>query len=251
MFSTTDYDKLQQIMAESPEKKELLTRLLESHQMEISSISHEIRNPLTLVYSTLQLMEHQHPEVLSFRHWNSMRQDIEYMKQLLEELSSYNNGTRLEPSPTDAGTFFKTLALSFATSITDTEIEFTSRIGHHLPVISMDSVKIKQVLLNLLTNARDAVLSCPGSAHPSITLDVSAMKDMLQVTISDTGCGICPEDLPGIFEPFVTHKANGTGLGLAIAQRIILAHHGSINVESSLGYGTTFVIMLPVQQDAC
>lgn len=84
MFSTTDYDKLQQIMAESPQKKELLTRLLESHRMDISTISHEIRNPLTLVYSTLQLIESQHPEVLTFPHWEGMRQDIEYMKQLLE-----------------------------------------------------------------------------------------------------------------------------------------------------------------------
>ena len=85
MFSTTDCDKLQQIMKESPEKNELLTRLLESHRMEISTISHEIRNPLTLVYSTLQLIETQHPEVTSFRHRAEMHQDIEYMKQLLEE----------------------------------------------------------------------------------------------------------------------------------------------------------------------
>ena len=95
MFSAADYDKLQQIMEESPDKKELLTRLLKSHRMEINAISHEIRNPLTLVYSTLQLIEAQHPEVLEFRHWTSLHQDIEYMNQLLEELSSYNNSTKL------------------------------------------------------------------------------------------------------------------------------------------------------------
>ena len=64
--------------------------------MEISTISHEIRNPLTLVYSTLQLIESQHPEVLTFSHWTELHQDIEYMKFLLEDLSSYNNGERLE-----------------------------------------------------------------------------------------------------------------------------------------------------------
>lgn len=98
MFSATDYDKLQQIMEESSDKKELLTRLLESHRMEVSAISHEIRNPLTLVYSTLQLIEAQHPEVLDFCHWDSMHQDIEYMTQLLSELSSYNNGEKLSLS---------------------------------------------------------------------------------------------------------------------------------------------------------
>lgn len=64
MFTTTDYDNLRQIMAESPEKKELLTRLLASHKMEISTISHEIRNPLTLVYSMLQMIETAHPKFL-------------------------------------------------------------------------------------------------------------------------------------------------------------------------------------------
>ena len=63
MLSSTDYDKLQQIMQENPENEALINRLLTSHQMEISTISHEIRNPLTLVYSTLQLIESQHPDV--------------------------------------------------------------------------------------------------------------------------------------------------------------------------------------------
>ena len=63
MLSSTDHDKLQQIMQENPENEALINRLLTSHQMEISTISHEIRNPLTLVYSTLQLIESQHPEV--------------------------------------------------------------------------------------------------------------------------------------------------------------------------------------------
>ena len=75
--------------------------------MDISTISHEIRNPLTLVYSTLQLIESQHPEVLTFPHWEGMRQDIEYMKQLLEQFSSYNNGERLECASTDARTFLR------------------------------------------------------------------------------------------------------------------------------------------------
>lgn len=251
MFSMTDYDKLQQIMEEDPEKKELLTRLLESHRMEISAISHEIRNPLTLVYSTLQLIETQHPEVLTFRHWNSMHQDIEYMKQLLEELSSYNNGERLTLSEINTDAFFKTLALSFASSILDMKIEFTSRIAPDLPAITIDAVKLRQTLLNLLSNAKDAVISCPDCKYPSITLDVCLTNEntTLQIIISDTGCGISEERLTSIFEPFVTHKSNGTGLGLAIVKRIITAHQGAISVTSSLGKGTSFVITLPIQKN--
>ena len=93
--------------AESPEKEELLTRLLHSHRMDISTISHEIRNPLTLIYSTLQMIEASNPEVLNIRHWSDLHSDIEYMKQLLEELSAYNNGQRLSPSSTDFDIFLK------------------------------------------------------------------------------------------------------------------------------------------------
>ena len=250
MFSTTDYDKLRLIMEESPEKKELLTRLLESHRMEVSTISHEIRNPLTLVYSTLQLIEAQHPEVRSIRHWDSMRQDIEYMNQLLEELSSYNNGEKLTLTSSDTTVFLRTLVLSFASSLMDTEIEFTSRIAPNLPALLIDSVKIRQTLLNLLRNAQDAVSSPRDSYHPSIRLDAEYKNHAVTISITDNGVGIDAGELTSIFDPFVTHKKGGTGLGLAIAKRIVSAHGGSIHAESTPGEGSSFMIILPVQQDA-
>lgn len=282
MFNATDYDKLQQIMAESPEKKELLTRLLESQKMTISMIGHEIRNPLTLVYSTLQLIESQHPEVLTYRHWSGMKSDVEYMTQLLEELSAYNNGERLNISSIETNTFLKTIALSFASSIVDTDITFTSRIQPDLPAVSGDTVKLRQVLLNLLANARDAVTQMSESVskdtpaqmtefvsddaslyHPSIRFEArlenpesipssvsndtdTESEQILHISIADNGCGISEEDLPGIFEPFVTHKSGGTGLGLAIAKRIAAAHSGTLRAESTPGEGTLFHLSLPV-----
>lgn len=248
MFSMTDYDKLQQIMEESPEKKELLTKLLESHKMTISTISHEIRNPLTLIYSTLQLIESQHPEVTTYKHWSGMRQDIEYMKLLLEELSAYNNGERLKLSAIESNTFFKTLALSFAASLIDTEIEFTSKIEPNLPMIQGDRLKLREVLLNLLANAKDAVnlMTYNEGLHPTISLSVTSANDLLIISVTDNGCGICNEEIENIFEPFITHKENGTGLGLAIAMRIAKAHNGNLTVTSVPGVHTTFVLTLPV-----
>lgn len=245
MFSASDYDKLQQIMAESPEKKELLTRLLESHQMSLSTISHEIRNPLTLVYSTLQFIESQHPEVLEFKHWSDMRRDIEYMKLLLEELSSYNNSEKLSLSSLDTNTFFKTLALSFAASVVEDELQFTSHILPQLPVIKADAVKLRQLLLNLLTNARDAVDR--NSPLSTVTLDVYTEANTLIVSVKDNGCGIDPEKLAHIFEPFVTYKKQGSGLGLAIANRIARAHGGTLCATSTPGVSTVFTLTLPIQ----
>ena len=250
MFSETNNDKLQQIMEQNPEIKSFVTRLLDSHRLEISAISHEIRNPLTLVYSTLQLIESQHPEVLSFRHWDSMHQDIEYMNQLLEELSSYNNGEQLHLAAVDTAKFLKKAALSFAASLVDTDIEFTSHIANELPQTYVDSVKIRQTLLNLLRNAREAVDTCTNSVRPTIRLNADCIDDMIRITVADNGCGINPQDLSSIFEPFVTHKNGGSGLGLAIARRIVTAHGGTLHVNSTIKTGSAFTIMLPVKQDA-
>ena len=197
MLSSTDHDKLQQIIQEHPETEELFNRIFKSHQMDISTISHEIRNPLTLVYSTLQLIESQHPEVLEFAHWSELHQDIEYMKLLLEDLSSYNNGERLDLAPLSTGSFFRRIALSFASSIIDTDIEFTSYIPEDLPVLSADSVKLRQALLNLLRNAADHGLESNEERVAlgkeevgNIYLDAYQEGNNVNIQFRDDGCGI-------------------------------------------------------------
>ena len=234
MFTESDYEKLHQIMAESPEKEALLTRLLHSHRMDISTISHEIRNPLTLIYSTLQMIEASNPEVLNIRHWSDLHSDIEYMKQLLEELSAYNNG-----------------------------------------VMPADSIKLREVLLNLLGNARDAVMiqqstcsnhldsacNCESNRSldtgkaltysPQIHFHAWKEHSNLIISVSDNGCGIAPEHLSSVFEPFVTYKSSGTGLGLPLSRRIIEAHGGTLTVHSEpdlpdCQLKTTFTLTIPI-----
>jgi len=215
-------------------------------------ITHEIRNPLTMVYSTLQLIEAKHPEVSQFEHWSDLHHDIDYMIHLLEELSSYNNGSRLRLKTIDSGYFFKRTALSFAASIINQKIEFLSKIEPGLPPIQCDEVRLQEVLLNLLFNARDALFESleKGICHtPIIRLSVSSHHDTLQIIIEDNGCGIPKEHLDHIFEPFVTYKKQGTGLGLAITARIIEAHNGTVYVSSVPDTGTTFTLTLPVKQD--
>lgn len=251
MFTESDYEKLHQIMAESPEKEDLLTRLLHSHRMDISTISHEIRNPLTLIYSTLQMIEASNPEVLNIRHWSDLHSDIEYMKQLLEELSAYNNGQRLSPSSTDFDIFLKKISLSFASSIIETDIEFISRIEPELPVMPADSIKLREVLLNLLGNARDAVLIHQSTYSPQIHLHAWKEHSNLIISVSDNGCGIAPEHLSSVFEPFVTYKSSGTGLGLPLSRRIIEAHGGTLTVHSEpdlpdYQLKTTFTLTIPI-----
>lgn len=251
MFTKTDYDKLEQLMAEKPENRELLTRLLDSFEESTAAISHEIRNPLTLVYSTLQLLESRHPDVTGDRYWTSLCRDVEYMQQLLTDLSSFSHSRSLRLSRFSFRSLMEQIVLSFAASCADTDISFTSKVSKDLPQLEGDPVKLREVFLNLLRNAREAI-----SGKGSIWLEAACVsqdpKDWdsscvsgIQVTIRDTGCGIEEEQLSRIFEPFVTFKPNGTGLGLAIARRTVRAHGGTLSVSSS-EKGTVFSVFLPV-----
>ena len=127
---------------------------------------------------------------------------------------------------------------------------FTSKIPPALPVIQADPVKLRQLLLNLLTNAKAAVLS-PALKNPeqlpSIFLEARLAKQSLVIEIRDNGCGITSEQRDKIFEPFVTYKKDGTGLGLALARRIATSHGGTLTVSSVPGTFTVFTLSLPVQ----
>ena len=207
----------------------------------LSKFSHELRNPLTSVYSTLQLIQTQHPEVKDYKYWSNLIGDIEYMNELLEELSDYSKSERLSLSSFSLHTLLSQVSLSFAVSIADSDVEYTSKISGSLPQITGDKTKLQEVFLNLLKNAYEATLP-----NKSIYLDASHNDKEVCITIKDTGCGIAKEQLPTIFDPFVTYKKEGTGLGLAICDHIVKAHGGSITVESEIHCGTTFRVTLPI-----
>lgn len=240
-FTSNDYEKLQNLMNESSENRELIQKLLDHQQYTISKISHEIRNPLTLIYSTLQLIETKHPEVSGFEHWNQLLEDTNDTITLLQELSAYNNSEHLHPEMIPLKDFLGRICLSFASSCTDSRVQFTSLIDPDLPDITADKIKLREVFLNLLRNAKDAI-----SDTGSIRLEAVSEENSVKIAVTDTGCGIAPDDLPTIFDPFVTHKSGGTGLGLAIVSRTIAAHSGSIHVDSSLGKGSVFTVILPI-----
>ena len=246
MFTLEDTQKLHKLMNQNPDNDAIIKKLLDSHQFTISKISHEIRNPLTLISSTLQLMEKQHPEVARFSHWSSVLEDIDFMKHLLEDLSSYNNGFRLHAKLIHTSEFINHIILSFASSIVDTAIELSSKIDQNLPDIWGDPIKLRELFLNLLQNAADAVDGCG-----KIQLQAYRRYENIIVTITDNGCGIPSSRLSDIFAPFTTYKANGTGLGLAIVKSVADAHHGSVEVRSALHAGTTFTITLPIQNRPC
>jgi signal transduction histidine kinase len=110
------------------------------------------------------------------------------------------------------------------------------------PLISaIDPDRIKEALLNIITNA------CQATDHGTITVKTRIEDHEAVIELSDTGCGIKTEDLKNIFNPFFTTKPQGTGLGLAVTHKIIQEHNGKIKVESVWGCGTAFRIYLPLE----
>lgn len=213
-----------------------------AHRFAVSKISHEIRNPVTLIYSSLQIIEKEHPEVQDFSLWKETMDDMQYLRRLLDELSSYNTGDALNKEPISTHEWLRQIAASFSEVINATnEISFTYYIETPLPEIMGDPIKLKQALFNLLRNAHEAL--APGG---DIFLTATQEQQYLCIEIRDTGCGIPKEYMKTLFDPFITHKNGGTGLGLAITKRIIETHDGSITCSSSQEQGTAFTVRLPI-----
>lgn len=243
MLHNIDINKMNTLMENNKDVKQIINQLLANHHEAVSTITHEIRNPLTLVSSSLQVMEIHHPEIKEDPHWNQTVDDVHFMCQLLEDLSTLNNGDSLHYSVFSIEKLLKNIAISFAISLDgeDTAIEFTSSIIPGMRNFTGDKIKLQEVFLNLLRNAKE---SMNGSGR----IDFTARQtfDRLTIECKDTGCGIPEDRLESVFDAFVTYKEGGTGLGLSLSKRIIEAHGGHISVESCVDTGTTFTIVLPI-----
>lgn len=243
VFTNIDINKMNRLMEENKDAKQIISQLLENHHTTVSMIAHEIRNPLTLVSSSLQIIEKQHPEVKEFNNWEQTMEDIQFMCSLLNDLSSFNNSSTLHHSVFSIEQLIKNVAVSFAISLDadGSDIEFTSRVVPGMGDFTGDKIKLEEVLLNLLRNAREAV-----GKDGRISLSAARQKETVIILCQDNGCGIPANIIETIFDPFVTYKENGTGLGLSSSKQIIEAHGGSINVESAPETGTVFTVTLPV-----
>lgn len=215
-------------------------QLKKDFQLILSKFAHEIRNPIALINSELQLMASAHPELTEYSQWDDLIDNLEYIKELLNELSEYNNAEKLSLEPVDPGKFLSDV-LSCEKSILDyLGITLKTDIPPHCSPILIDRIKMRQALLNLIRNARESI-GCP---HGKITVCLKNTKQGIYISIQDNGCGMTSEQLNNIFNPFVTYKDKGTGLGLSITRQIIEAHNGHIEVTSTPGQGSTFLIFL-------
>ncbi len=206
------------------------------------TIFHEIKNSITLIGSSLQLLEKKHPQVQEFDYWNESMAEIAFLKKIVTELSANRLSDSLHFSQVSLPEFFSEISCSLR-SLSWKNFFCEVSLEENLPVVEMDSVKIRQAIINLLKN------SCEAMNYRG-TVQLHAMQDKSYVIfdITDYGGGIPAEYESHMFEALFTSKKEGSGLGLLITQNIVESHNGSLSYVSRPGDGCTFTIRLPIHQ---
>jgi signal transduction histidine kinase len=208
-----------------------------------AAVAHEIRNPLNAVSMGLQRLrvEFQPAETDEYRALLDVVQgEVRRLNAIVEDFLSLARPFSLRPEPIIVRALVDEVLLLADGEARATGITTEREIARDLPSLHADRDRIKQVLLNLVLNAIQAM---PGGGR--LTLGASVSGGALAFDVSDTGSGIAPEILPRLFEPYVTTKAKGLGLGLAIARRIVEAHGGTIEAGNRPEGGSRFRVTLP------
>lgn len=218
-----------------------------------ASIAHELNNPLgTMSLGIEDLLSQTPPDSAVYRELKVMEHETDRMATLVANLLQFSRPAHPQISTLNViEEIDKTMELS-SFFLRKRKVEVVREYSVDLPFIHADRQKLRQVFLNLMVNASDAM---PSGGRLTIRARVGMLPgDIPAVSLefADTGVGIPPESLARIMEPFFTTKpeGQGTGLGLAICRRIIHEHHGAIQLTSEVGKGTTFRVMLPIQNGA-
>ncbi len=217
-------------------------------------IAHEIRNPLMIIKGALRQVTREAAQSSDIRDAASdINGEIERLNRVVNEVLDFARPIRFDLSQTDVNLLCQSAAAAVEAAQSDPPVEIA--LDPDAPSIRTDSERLRTVLVNLLTNARQAVnariteATLPAKRQPvngaSVTLTTTKLADhRVVISIVDNGVGIAAEDLPRIFDPYFTTRRAGTGLGLPIAKNIIDGLGGTLTVQSAPGEGTNIRIEL-------
>ena len=210
-----------------------ISELEHKYQFFISKFSHEARNQLTLINSSLQLIAKEHPDLSGSALWSQTLEDVHDTISLLQDTTAYTKNTELNSRLIHPDELLHKVAGSFYSNMEEKEILFSDVFHPNLAnaFIFADELKLKEAITNLLLNAMDAV-SETSAAQKRISFTSETDSHFLIIHVKDNGCGIPASHLDTIFDPFVTYKAHGTGLGLAIVKKIVEQHQGLLSVDT-------------------
>jgi len=215
-----------------------------------TALTHELNQPLGAILRNAEaaemFLQAGQPDLNEVRAiLADIRRDDQRAGQVIERMRLLLKRRSLESHPLDLREVVEDTVTLVRPDLLARQVTLTLDLPGWLPLVPGDRVHLQQVLLNLLLNAMDAMNGHPG-AERRLTVRVKAgLPGWLEVTVSDAGTGLPPEESPRLFEPFYTTKPNGMGMGLAISRTIIEAHGGKIRAENNPGPGASFIFTLP------
>ncbi len=211
-----------------------------------TGLAHEIRNPLAGIAGVIEIIGRDLPTTSPARSVvKDVRQEIARINRIVTDLLQTARPHPPKVRKSDLNTTVEHAVMLGRQQALSKSTEITLRKDPSLPEVEHDSDQIHQVLLNLLLNALQAI-----DVNGKIAVTVELQGKNAVIEVADNGRGIASNHLPNIFRPFYTTKGDGTGLGLSLARRIVEDHQGRIEVTSTVGKGTTFAVVLPLQRAA-
>ena len=235
------------IFSDLTARKETQRRMAQAERLAtlgelMAGVAHEVRNPLTAIRGYVQILRQQTSDLIHQEYLSVVLKEIDSINNVIQQLLEFSRPRHSQWQQVSLNALVEETLVLVQTAGVQARVDFISELDNELNPINADRELLKQVLLNILINAVQAI-----SARGKIRIQTWQYSDSQQaISIEDNGCGIDLSLQKKIFDPFFTTKASGTGLGLALSQRIINAHQGDIRVASLPGYGATFTLILPI-----
>lgn len=205
-----------------------------------AGIAHEIGNPLTSIFSFVQILREMEEEAFKKESLDTMYFHIKRISDILKQLSGFSKMPAGEHKAGHVNEFIEASLSLIQYDKKAKDVSVVKELAADLPEVTMDGNQLAQVIVNLTLNAIDAM---PDGG--TITIRSFVKNSDVIIQVEDTGIGIPKEDVTKIFDPFYTTKEKGTGLGLAVSYDIIKKMNGTLSVESEAGRGTVFTITMP------
>ena len=208
-----------------------------------AGVSHEIRNPLSSIKGFATYFKERYRDVPENQQIsNLMIQEVDRLNRVVSQLHEFARPITISKKTIQVYPLIEDSLKLIEGQASEADIEIEFSVSPEIDTVCADPDKLNQVLLNLYLNAIEA-MEDRGELSVAVTGDKA--RDRIEIRVSDTGAGIGKDDLAHVFDPYFTTKSSGTGLGLAIVHNIIEAHDGEIQIDSTIGKGTTITISIP------
>ncbi|MHB1125701.1 MAG: ATP-binding protein [Bacillota bacterium] len=210
-----------------------------------AGMAHEIRNPLTTAKGFIQLMRKQIENNIDLQGYATIALDeLDRANGIISEFLSLTKTNKIDMVDANINEILRQIITLVESQANMQGIKINTHLDQRLPHGKMDSGKIKQVFINLVQNAMQAM---PGGGTLNIQTTWDDNIKVISTEVADSGQGIPSEHISKIFAPFFSTKETGTGLGLTLSNRIIQNHGGTVEVTSKVGVGSTFIVKLPLE----